>query len=153
MRVSPTDKKGRVHTSLITVSVLKVPENNELNFKESDCEYRFIKSYGNGGQNAQKNSCGVIIKHLPTGLEAKSTSERSQLTNKTLALDALKSKLFEIQEKERQSSLDSNRKKQIGSGHRSDKIRTIRCLDGIVKCEISGRTKSLKAYLKGELEF
>ena len=153
MRISPTDKKKRVHTSLITVAVLKVPKNNEFIFNESECEYRFIKSYGKGGQNAQKNSCGVIIKHIPTGIEAKSTSERSQLTNKELALDLLKSRLFELEQNKTQSNLEIMRSNQIGSGHRSDKIRTIRYVDNIVKCELTGKTKSLNSYLKGEINF
>lgn len=151
MRHSQTDSKGRVHTSLITVAVLKVPEINEFILDESDCVYRFIRASSSGGQHANKTESGVVVKHTPSGLEAKSTSDRSQHANKILALDVLKSKLYEIEQSKTNSDINNNRQSQVGSGHRSDKIRTIRVVDNLVKCEITGKNKPLKEYLKGNL--
>lgn len=153
MRVSPTDKKGRIHTSLITVAVLKVPQNNELILNESEYEFRFIRASSKGGQHANKTESGVVVKHKKTGIEVKSVSDRSQHINKTLALELLKSKLFEINKQKIESKTDQDRHTQIGSGHRSDKVRTCRVVDNIVKCEITGRTKSYKEYLKGNIQF
>ena len=152
MRNSPTDKRGRVHTSLITVAVMKVPDCKELNIKESDCEFRFIRASSKGGQHANKTESGVVVKHIPTRIEAKSTSDRSQHENKAVALDVLKSRLYQLKQFESELQATKQRIKH-GSGHRSDKIRTIRVNDNIVKCEISGKTKSLKEYLKGDLDF
>ena len=151
MRHSPTDSKGRIHTSLITVAVLKVPEKNEFVLDESDCVYRTIRAFGAGGQHSNKTESGVVVKHTPTGIECRSTSDRSQHANKALALDALKSKLYELEQTKENKEISNNRKSQVGSGHRSDKIRTIRVVDNVVKCEITGKNKPLKEYLKGKL--
>ena len=94
MRFSPTDKKGKVHTSLITVAVLRVPENKEITIKESDIECRFIRAFGSGGQKQQKCETGVIVRHIPSGIESKSTKDRSQHVNKALALDLLRSRFL-----------------------------------------------------------
>jgi peptide chain release factor 1 len=151
--VPKTEKNGRTHTSIITVAVLKIPEDHELKIKDSDIEYRFIRASSKGGQHANKTESGVVVKHLTSGIEAKSTSDRSQHINKQLAVDALKSKLFEKEQIQKQSGINNNRSDQIGTGHRSDKIRTIRYIDGIVKCEVTGQTKSLNSYLKGDITF
>jgi peptide chain release factor 1 len=153
MRVSPTDKKGRIHTSLITVAVLRVPETNELTLNSSDYEFRFVKASSKGGQHANKTESGVVIKHKATGIEVKSVSDRSQQVNKTFALEMLKSKLLQLQEASEIQKTDNVRSQQIGSGHRSDKIRTIRVVDNSVKCEMTNKTKSYKEYCKGHIEF
>lgn len=153
MRVSPTDKKGRIHTSLITVAVLKVPETNELSLSESEYEFRFIKASSKGGQHANKTESGVVIKHKSTGIEVKSVSDRSQQCNKLLAIEMLKSKLFEMKQNDQIQQTTKERYTQVGSGHRSDKIRTSRVTDNLVKCEVTGKTKSYKEYCKGHIDF
>jgi peptide chain release factor 1 len=94
MRNSPTDKNGRIHTSLITVAVLRIPEKQEVEIKDSDLDFRFLRASSKGGQHANKTESGVVIKHIPTGLEVKSHSDRSQHVNKELALEILRSKLL-----------------------------------------------------------
>ena len=153
MRYSPTDKKGRIHTSLITVAVLKAPDTTQLTIKESDIEFRTLRAFGKGGQHSSKTESGVVLKHTPTGIEAKSTSDRSQHANKELALEVLKSRIFEHFHSKEEEDTSSSRSKQVGTGHRSDKIRTIRVCDNTVKCERTGKIKSFKEYAKGNLEF
>lgn len=153
IRTPPTEKRGRTHTSIVTVAVLKIPEIHEYNLKESEVEFRFIRASTSGGQKANKTECGVIAKHIPTGTEAKSISDRSQHANKILAIDVLKSRLFQEEQSKINSNTNYERSNQIGSGHRSDKTRTIRVADNIVKCEITGKTISLNSYLKGNINF
>ena len=153
VRTPPTEKRGRTHTSIITVAVLKIPEKTELNINESDIEFRFIKSFGNGGQSSQKNMTGVFAKHLPTNIEAKCTSERSQLSNKNSALEVLKSRLYEIQQNKSAQNTNDNRRSQITSGNRAEKSKTIKVNDNIVKDEITGRSTSYKQYSKGYINF
>lgn len=153
MRVSPTDKKGRVHTSLITVAVLPIKPLKQIALQESDCSFRFIKASSKGGQHANKTNSGVVLKHLPTGLEIKSTSDRSQHVNKEIALEILSTKLSSLASNNYNSKLEYQRSNQIGSGHRSDKIRTVRVVDNIVKCELTNKTISFKEYYKGFIEF
>lgn len=153
MRVSPTDKRGRIHTSLITVAVLPIIKTNSIQLKESEYEFRFIRASSKGGQHANKTESGVVVKHKATGIEAKSTKDRSQMVNKETALEILVSRLASLQQINSQKSLDYNRTKQVGSGHRSDKIRTARVVDNTVKCELTGKTKSYREYYKGLITF
>lgn len=153
IRTPPTEKRGRTHTSVITVAVLKIPEETEFKLNLKEVEFRFIRAFGKGGQHQQKTESGVIARHLPSGIEAKSTSDRSQHTNKELALECLKSRIFESIQKNSLNNINSIRSQCIGTGHRSDKIRTIKFTDNIVKCEITQQTKDLKSYLKGDILF
>lgn len=132
---------------------MAVPKENEFQLKESDIEFRFSKGEGKGGQHMQKTESVVYAKHKPSGIEVKSGSERSQHHNKTIALEMLKSKLFEDQQSKNEGASNQSRKKQIGSGMRGDKIRTIRTQEGIVKCDVTGKTTSWASYQKGNIEF
>ncbi len=123
-RVPETESQGRIHTSTVTVAVLAEVDDIEIDIPDSDIEIDVFKSAGAGGQNVQKNMTAVRIHHKPTGIIVACQDERSQLQNKTRAMSVLKARLYEIEEEKRQSELDAARRLQIGTGERSEKIRT-----------------------------
>jgi peptide chain release factor 1 len=123
-RVPQTEAQGRIHTSAATVAVLPEPEDVEIDVRQEDLQIDVMRSGGPGGQHQNKTESGVRITHLPTGLVVNCRDERSQHKNKTKAMRILRSRLFEqIQEKAR-SQRDHARRTLIGSGDRSQKIRT-----------------------------
>jgi peptide chain release factor 1 len=134
------------------VAVLPIAVNNAV-VNEKDIELRFTKGSGPGGQRKNKVETCVIAKHLPTGMEIRCDTERSQHQNRALALELLYSKVLDYQTKKSTNERARDRKEQIGSGMRGDKVRTIRCQDNIVKCEITGQKVSLARYLGGEIGF
>jgi peptide chain release factor 1 len=123
-RVPETESQGRIHTSTITVAVLAEVDDVEIEIPDSDISIDVFKSAGAGGQNVQKNSTAVRITHHPTGMVVACQDERSQLQNKLRAMSILKARLYEIEEQKQQNEEDATRRSQIGSGERSEKIRT-----------------------------
>lgn len=124
MRVPPTDKRGRVQTSTVTVAVMF--QDAELaGFKESDVDFATARGSGPGGQNRNKTESCVIATHRPTGITVR-IDARSQHQNKALALRIMKSRIADIQAEQAAKSANANRKEQVGSGMRGDKIRTYR---------------------------
>ena len=123
-RVPVTEAQGRIHTSTITVAVLAEVDEVEINIPESDIRVDIYRSAGAGGQNVQKNSTAIRITHLPTGLVVACQDERSQLQNRLRAMSILRARLFEIEAEKRQQGLDETRRSQVGTGERSEKIRT-----------------------------
>ena len=123
-RVPSTESSGRIHTSTATVAVLAEVDDVEIDVPESDVEVEVFKAGGAGGQNVQKNSTAIRLTHKPTGMVVICQDERSQLQNKLRAMSILRARLFEIAEEKRRSALDADRRSQVGTGERSEKIRT-----------------------------
>jgi peptide chain release factor 1 len=123
-RVPVTEASGRIHTSTATVAVLAEVDEVEVHIPDSDIEIEVYRSSGAGGQNVQKNSTAVRLTHLPTGMVVSCQDERSQLQNKMRAMSILRARLYEMETDKRHDAIDSDRRSQIGSGERSEKIRT-----------------------------
>ncbi|MGC9602127.1 MAG: PCRF domain-containing protein [Minisyncoccia bacterium] len=123
-RIPATEKQGRIHTSTASVAILPIRKKHKIEINPADIEMEFSRAGGAGGQNVNKVETAVRIVHKPTGIEARSQSERNQLGNREKATAVLQAKLEQLQEDEERAKLSSDRKSQIGTGDRSEKIRT-----------------------------
>jgi len=123
-RVPITESSGRIHTSTATVAVLPEVEDVEVEIKEDDLKIETFRASGRGGQYVNKTDTAVRITHLPTGIVVSCQDERSQYKNKQRALSILRAKLYEMEREKKESEIASLRKSQVGSGERSEKIRT-----------------------------
>jgi len=123
-RVPVTETSGRIHTSTATVAVLAEVEEVDIDIPDADIRIDVYKSAGAGGQNVQKNATAIRITHLPTGMVVACQDERSQLQNKLRAMSILRARLYEIEEEKRRSEIEEDRRSQVGTGERSEKIRT-----------------------------
>lgn len=123
-RVPATEASGRIHTSTITVAVLAEVEEVDIHIPDSDIRIDIYRSAGAGGQNVQKNATAVRLTHLPTGIVVACQDERSQLQNRLRAMGILRARLYEMEEERRMQEQDDARRAQVGTGERSEKIRT-----------------------------
>lgn len=150
-RIPPTETRGRVHTSTITVAVLDLQETDNSSVKDSDLEITTTKGSGPGGQHRNKTETCVIVTHKPTGVTVRCDAERSQYQNKFLAIRILKNKIVESESNTKKAQENKQRQAQIGSGERGDKIRTYRVKDDRLMDHRTGKKMSLTQWMKGKL--
>ncbi|MDL2259217.1 peptide chain release factor 1 [Eubacteriales bacterium OttesenSCG-928-K08] len=152
-RVPETESQGRIHTSAATVAVLPEAEDVEVEIKESDLRVDTYRSSGAGGQHVNKTDSAIRITHLPTGLVVACQDERSQHKNRDQAMRILKSRLLEIYQTQQDDELAKTRKGQVGSGDRSERIRTYNFPQGRVTDHRIGLTLyKLEQYLDGDMD-
>lgn len=149
-RIPPTEKRGRVQTSTVTVAILQEPTETQLCLVENDLEWSYCRGSGAGGQHRNVTDSAVQLKHVPTGIMVRCESERSKMQNRQVALSVLRARIWEVKENEASKGRAADRKAQVGSGMRGDKRRTIRTQDGIVTDHILDKRWPLKSYLRGE---
>lgn len=152
-RVPETESGGRIHTSAVTVAVLPEAEETDIRINQEDLRVDVYRSSGPGGQSVNTTDSAVRMTHIPTGLVVTCQDEKSQLKNKAKALRVLKARLFELEESKRQAERSLQRKTMIGSGDRSERIRTYNFPQNRVTDHRIGLTLyRLDSVLQGELE-
>lgn len=150
-RVPPSEKRGRVHTSTVTVAVLPVTHAEAAKLDEREIEYQATRGSGAGGQARNKTSNAVIVKHVPSGLTVRVESERSQWQNRVSALRIIAARLADRARREQGQATAASRRRQVGSGMRGDKIRTVRVRDDRVKDHRTGKQTTLSRYSAGHV--
>jgi len=152
-RIPKTEKSGRVHTSTASVAMLPEVEPKEVNLNQNDLEVTFSRAGGPGGQNVNKVETAVRILHKPTGIVVSSRVERSQHSNREKAMAVLAAKLYELQKTKATAELGANRREQIGSAERAEKIRTYNFPDDrITDHRIGKKWHNIEKVLEGNLD-
>lgn len=152
-RVPPTEKSGRIHTSTASVAILPIRTLGKIEINPADLEIEFSRSGGKGGQNVNKVESAVRLTHKPTGLTVRSTNERSQNANRENALEILSAKIQALHDEEEAKKFSANRKAQVGTGDRSEKIRTYNWLqDRITDHRIKESWHNIEKIFEGYLD-
>lgn len=152
-RVPVTESQGRIQTSTVTVAVLPEVEDVEIEINPADLIFESCKSSGSGGQHINKTESAVRLTHKPSGIVVECQEERSQYKNKDKALKMLRSKLFDIKQREQDERIASERKNQVGTGDRSERIRTYNYPQGRISDHRIGLTLySLDDFLNGNID-
>ena len=152
-RVPTTESSGRIHTSTATVAVLPEAREVELNINPNDLRVDIFHSGGAGGQNVNKVATAVRIIHLPTGIVAVCQDERSQLRNKTKAMSVLRARLLDIEQRKQEGEITEQRRSQVGTGERAEKIRTYNFpQDRVTDHRIGLTLRNLPRIIQGELD-
>ncbi len=151
-RIPVTESNGRIQTSTVTVAVLPEADDVEVEVNQADLKFESCKSSGSGGQHINKTESAVRLTHKPTGIVIECDQERSQLQNKEKALRILYTKLYDMKQKEQNDAIASARKNQVGSGDRSEKIRTYNYPQSrITDHRINKTVYTFDAFLNGDI--
>ena len=152
-RVPETESGGRIHTSAATVSVMPEAKDVEVNIEEKDLKIDVYRSSGHGGQSVNTTDSAVRVTHIPTGLVVACQDEKSQLKNKDKAIKVLKTRLYEMMLREQQEKLAAEKRSQVGSGDRSERIRTYNFPQGrVTDHRINKTIYKLQEFLDGDLD-
>ena len=150
-RVPPNEKRGRVHTSTVTVAVLDAPKDHEVKIDPRDLDESFTRGSGAGGQHRNKTDSCVVLVHRPSGIKVRIDGGRSQYINRQTALSVLRARLKAEGDTKATRGRNNRRRSQVGSGMRGDKIRTVAVQRDQVSDHRTGRTMTVRRYMRGHL--
>src|SRR5512142_3158051 len=152
-RVPATEAQGRIHTSTVTVAVMPEAEDIDVQVNPADIEMDVFRSTGSGGQSVNTTGSAVRLTHKPTGIVVKCQQEKSQIKNRSMAMRMLRAKLYEIEQEKQQSARDAARKSQVGTGDRSEKIRTYNFpQDRLTDHRVNYTRHNLPAVMDGDVQ-